>query len=118
MHSHLPGDRDARRCHRGSDPPPPPTAVPIGEEGAPTRRDRHLAMITERGRLAWEAATGYGQRALIETTMERHRVLIGPRLRARGFACQETGAAIGAAALNRMVAAGRPKSVRFPRVIA
>jgi hypothetical protein len=54
--------------------------VPNREEGAPTQRDRHLAMITERGRLAWQAATGYGQRALAETTMGRQKVLIGPRL--------------------------------------
>jgi hypothetical protein len=32
--------------------PPCSTAVPSGEEGAPTQRDRHLAMITEWGRLA------------------------------------------------------------------
>jgi hypothetical protein len=49
--------------------PPRSTAVPSGEEGAPTQRDRHLAMFTERGRLARQAATGCGQRALIETKM-------------------------------------------------
>src|SRR5271163_3906576 len=32
--------------------PPRSTAVPNGEQGAPTQRDRHLAMITEHGRLA------------------------------------------------------------------
>jgi hypothetical protein len=98
--------------------PPRSTAVPSGEKGAPTQRDRHLAMFTERGRLAWQAATGYGQGASVETTMGRYRVLIGPRLRARGFAAQQTEAAIGVAILNQMLAAGRPKSVRFPHVIA
>jgi hypothetical protein len=38
--------------------------------------------------------------------------LIGPRLRARGFAEQQTEVAIGAAVLNRMLVAGRPLSVR------
>jgi hypothetical protein len=75
-------------------------------------------VITERGRLAWQAATGYGQRALIETTMGRYKMLIGPRLRARGFAAQQTEAAIGVAVLNRMLAAGRPISVRCQPVIA
>ena len=51
--------------------PPRSTAVPSAEPGPPTQRDRHLSMITERGRLAWQAATDYGQRALIETTMGR-----------------------------------------------
>jgi transposase len=98
--------------------PPRSTAVPSGKPGSPTQRDRHLAMITERGRLAWQAATGYGQRALVETTMGRYKALIGPRLRARGFAAQQTEAAIGVAVLNRMLEAGRPKSIRYKRVIA
>jgi hypothetical protein len=33
--------------------PPRATAVPSGELDPPTQRDRHLAMIAERGRLAW-----------------------------------------------------------------
>ena len=92
--------------------PPRSTAVPSGELGAPTQRDGHLKMITEQGRLAWQVATGYGQRALVETTMGRYKALIGPRLRARGFVAQQTEAAIGVAVLNRMLAAGRPESVR------
>jgi transposase len=92
--------------------PPRATAVPSGEPGPPTQRDHHLAMIRERGRLAWQAATGYGQRSLVETTMGRYKALIGPRLRARGFAGQQTEPAIGLAVLNRMLSAGSPKSVR------
>jgi hypothetical protein len=98
--------------------PPRSTAVPGGEPGPPTQRDRHLKMITDQGRLAWQAATGYGQRSLVETTMGRYKSLIGPRLRARGFAAQQTEAAIGVAVLNRMLAAGRPDSVRSQRVAA
>ena len=44
--------------------------------------------------------------------MGRYEALIGPRLRARGFAAQQTEAAIGVAVLNRMLTAGRPESVR------
>jgi hypothetical protein len=97
--------------------PPRSTAVPSGEVGPPTQGDPHLKMITERGRLAWQVATDYGQRALIETTMGRYKALIGPRLRARGFAAQQTEAAIGVAALNRMLVAGRPTSVRSQAVV-
>ena len=74
-------------------------------------------MITDRGRLAWQATTGYGRRALIETTMGRYKALIGPRMRTRGFAAQKAEAAIGVAVLNLMLATGRPRSVRRPRVI-
>ena len=98
--------------------PPRSTAVPSGEPSPPTQRDRHLAMIAQRGRLAWQAATGYGQRALVETTMGRYKALIGPRLRARGFAAQQTEAAIGVAVLNRMLATGRPRSVRCRPAVA
>jgi hypothetical protein len=98
--------------------PPRSTAVSSGDPGSPTQRDRHLAMIAEQGRLAWQATTGYGQRSLVETTMGRYKSLIGPRLRARGFAAQQTEAAIGVAVLNLMLATGRPDSVRRQPVIA
>ncbi|MGD0106618.1 MAG: IS5 family transposase [Rhodopila sp.] len=77
--------------------PPRSTAVPSGEQGPPTQRDRHLAMIAEQGRLAWQIATDYGRRSLVKTTMGRYKTLIGPRLRGRGFAAQQTEAAIGVA---------------------
>jgi hypothetical protein len=98
--------------------PPRSTAVPSGEPDPPTQRDSHLVMIAEQGRLAWQATTGYGRRSLVETTMGRYKSLIGPRLRARGFAAQQTEAAIGVAVLNRMLATGRPDSIRRQLVIA
>jgi hypothetical protein len=97
--------------------PPRSTAVPSGEADPPTQRDRHLAMITDHGRLVWQAATDDGRRSLVETTMGRYKPLIGPRLRARGFAAQQTEAAIGVAVLNRMLVVGRPDSVRCQPVI-
>ena len=33
--------------------PPRSTAVPGGDPGLPTQRDRHLAMIAEQGRWSW-----------------------------------------------------------------
>jgi hypothetical protein len=50
--------------------------------------------------------------------MGRYKALIGPRLRVRGFAAQRTEAAIGVAVLNRMLAAGRPHSIRRQPIIA
>ncbi len=49
--------------------------------------------------------------------MGRYKMLIGPRLRDRRLATQQTEAAIGAVVLNRMLAAGHPKSVRRARVV-
>ena len=98
--------------------PPRSTALLNGEQGSFAQRDRHLEMITERGRLAWQKATDYGKRSLVETTMGRYKALTGPRLRARGFAARQTEAAIGVVVLNQMLAAGRPDSVRRTCVIA
>jgi hypothetical protein len=81
------------------------TAVPSDKLDSPTQRDRHLAMIAEQGRLAWQTSTDYGRRSSMETTMGRYKALIGPRLRARGLAAQQTEATISVAALNRMLAA-------------
>lgn len=43
--------------------PPRSTAVAGDEPGPIAQRVRHLEMITEQGRLAWQAATGYGRRS-------------------------------------------------------
>src|SRR3954469_16548953 len=92
--------------------PPRSTAVLSGEQGPLAQRDRHLEMITERGRLAWQKATDYGKRSLVETTMGRYKALIGPRLRARGFAAQQTEVAIGVAVLNQRLDALTPSVTR------
>jgi hypothetical protein len=68
--------------------PPCKTAVPRTEQSPSNPRDRHLEMINTKGRLVWQEATGYGQRALVETAMGRYKSLIGSRLRSRGFESQ------------------------------
>jgi len=49
------------------------------------QRDDHIASMQIDGRLKWQASTGYGKRALVETAMGRYKGVIGPRLRARSF---------------------------------
>ena len=92
--------------------PPRVTAVPEETTGPPCQRDRHLAMIQEKGRLFWQKAVGYGKRALVETMMACWKALIGFRLRSRSFAGQKTEAAIGVSVLNRLLSVARPHSVR------
>jgi hypothetical protein len=50
--------------------------------------------------------------------MGRYKALIRPRLRARGFAAQQTETAIGVEVLNQILVAGPPDSIRRMRVIA
>ena len=92
--------------------PPRANAVePAGDEFL-GQRDQHIAAINRDGRMKWQATTGYGKRALVETAMGRYKAIIGQRLRARSFHAQQTEVAIGCAVLNRMLACARPKSVR------
>jgi hypothetical protein len=92
--------------------PPRSNAVERPNAQASCQRDDHIASMHIDGRLKWQASTGYGKRALVETAMGRYQGVIGPRLRARSSVAQQTETAIGVAILNRMLACGRPKSVR------
>ena len=62
--------------------------------------------------MKWQASTGYGKRALVETAIGRYKSIIGRRLRARSFLAQQTEVALGCAVLNHMLGCARPKSVR------
>lgn len=98
--------------------PPRSNAVERPNAQASCQRDDHIASMQTDGRLKWQTSTGYGKRALIETAIGRYKGSIGPRLRAWSFLAQQTEAAIGVAILNRMLACGRPKSVRCKAPIA
>jgi len=91
--------------------PPRATAVVSDTtERAPTRRDRHIQMINERGRLGWQRAVQYGRRSLVEVAMLRYKVLIGRSLRARTLPAQKVEAKAACAVINRMTSLGMPTS--------
>ena len=52
-------------------------------ETAPTKRNRHLQLIAERGRMGWQRASGYNWRALVEADISRYKRVIGAALRSR-----------------------------------
>ena len=100
--------------------PPPDVIIPPRASAVPSTdgadnlhpRDRHIRLIAEKGRMAWQQATGYGRRNLVETAIGRYKQLIGPRLRARILVTQHGEAAIAIAALNRMIRIAKPLSLR------
>ncbi len=95
--------------------PPRSSAVPSDTaETAPTMRDRHLKIIAERGRMAWQMFAGYNWRALVEADISRFKRVIGNGLRSRTDRRQATEVAIAVNALNRMLEFGRPDYVRLP----
>ena len=66
--------------------PPRSSAVPSKTaESAPTQRDWHLQLRAERGRMAWQKATSYNRRALVEATIGRYKRVIGEALRSEKF---------------------------------
>ncbi len=90
--------------------PPPKTAVQSPQSALdPSIRDRHIAEIETKGRMAWQKSTGYNQRSRVETQMGRWKTVIGPKLKARNFDNQTTEAKIGVRVLNRMTELGRPE---------
>jgi hypothetical protein len=94
--------------------PPRANAVPSeAAETAPTRRDKHLRCIAERGRMGWQRASGYGWRALVEADISRWKRVIGDGLRFQTDGRQATEVAIAAEVLNRMLDLGRPEYVRI-----
>jgi hypothetical protein len=94
--------------------PPRSSAVPSDmAETAPTRRDRHLEVIAERGRMGWQKASGYNWRALVEADVSRWKRVIGDALRSRTDGRQVTEVTIAADVLNRMLELGRPEYVRI-----
>jgi Transposase DDE domain len=94
--------------------PPRATAVPSDTaETAPTRRDRHLHLIAEKGRMGWQKASGYNARARAEAAISRYKRVIGDGLRSRTDRRRATEVNVGGHALNRMLEFGRPTYVRI-----
>ncbi len=93
--------------------PPRASAVPSETaETAPTRRDRHLQRIAERGHMGWQRTSGYNYQALVEADIARWKRVVGDGLRSQTDQRQDTEVAIAANVLNRMLDLGRPEYVR------
>jgi IS5 family transposase len=109
------------RAIAGHQPDPPPdviippraSAVPSTEDAeAQSQRDRHIRLIAEKSRMAWQKATGYGRCSLAETAVGRYKGISGPKLRARILPAQQGEVAMAAEVLNRMIRAATPVSTR------
>ena len=95
--------------------PPRSSAVPSDTaQTTPTMRDRHLQIMTERGRMTWQKASGYNWRALVKADISRFKQVIGDGLRSRSDGRRATEVAIAANVLNQMLELGRPEYVGLP----
>ncbi len=94
--------------------PPRASAVPSdAAKTTPTQRDAHLRCIVERGRMAWQRASRYNTRALVEADVSRWKRVIRDGLGSQTGGRQATEMAIVASLLNRMLDLGRPNYVRI-----
>ena len=93
--------------------PPRSSAVPNATaQTMPMIRDRHLQVITERGRMAWQKAYGYNSRALVEADISRFKRVVRDGLRSRTGRRRATEAAIAVSVLNqRLNSDTRNKSI-------
>jgi hypothetical protein len=92
--------------------PPRSSSVVTTKSDCNTTRDRDVQLIVEKDRMAWQKATGYGRRSLVETAIGRYKHIIGSTLRARSTDGQGGEAAITVQVLNRMIRIAKPISVR------
>jgi len=95
--------------------PPRASAVPSATaQTARTMRDRHLQVIIKSGCMAWQKASGYHWRALVEADISRFKRVIGAGLRSHTDRRRATEVAIAVSVLNQMLELGRPEYVRLP----
>jgi hypothetical protein len=90
----------------------PPRSTAVSESSADATWG-HIQSLADKGRLGWQRETDYGKRAKAETAMSRYKRILGDHLHARKLSAQQAEAAIGVAAFNSMINAGRPDSVRI-----
>jgi hypothetical protein len=92
-------------------PPRRPATKSGAAEGPWAQRDRHVEMIDDVGRQAWQELVGYRQQARVEGTFLRYKRTLGCGLQARGLEAQTRESMIGCSILNRMLELGRSDSV-------
>jgi hypothetical protein len=94
---------------------PPRSSAVLSQtaETTPTQRDRHIEAIAKHGRIAWQKASGYNWRALVEADISRWKRVIGDGLRSQTEGRQASEVAIAVGVLNRMLELGRPEYVRI-----
>ncbi|MCW2242349.1 hypothetical protein M2351_007005 [Azospirillum canadense] len=93
-------------------PPRADAVLGATAETAPTQRDRHIQAIARNGRMGWQRASGYNERAKVEAAIGRYKQVIGDRLRAHSDEGRRTELVIAANLLNRMFGLARPSYVR------
>lgn len=70
------------------------------------QRKAHIEMNADKGRIAWQKATGYGQRSRGELQIGQFKQVIGPQLKSCKTETQTTQTMRGVTLMNRTTALG------------
>lgn len=88
---------------------PPRKGAQLAPTSTATReRNRNIRAQARLGKRTWHVASGYSKRSKVETTFSRYKAIVGPAMRAKGFASQRVEARIGCKMLNAFTALGMP----------
>jgi len=77
----------------------------------PKQRSDHVRYRNEHGRINWQKATGYNERALVEVAFYRYKRIFGGMMHSHNFENQKAEAYLACKALNVMTRLGMPKTV-------
>ena len=75
-------------------------------------RNRNIRSRARLGKRQWHTTSGYSRRSMVENTVYRYKVIIGPTTKARTLQGQRVEARVGCRILNTMTALGMPESHR------
>ncbi|WP_052709969.1 hypothetical protein [Azospirillum thiophilum] len=106
------GAYDRSGVYAGVAPPRSDAVFSEMADTTPTQRDRHIQMIAQTGRMAWQRTSGCNKRAGVESQIARWKSVLSEALRFHSDQTQATEVAIGVAVLNCMLDLGCPNSVR------
>jgi len=70
----------------------PPHKTAVLSAAGDTQRDRHIQVIAQQGRLAWQKITGYNLRNYAELAAQRYKRIFGNTIKARALPQQKTEA--------------------------
>ena len=91
---------------------PPIKGARVNKSGS-KNRNKTIRRIKKFGRRRWKKEAGYQRQGKVENAFFRYKKIIGPRMRSRIAETQETEAMLACNVLNKMLAAGRPDSVKI-----
>ena len=106
-------DSTGLKIHVGTLRKPPKQNAKVRPEVTVLReRNRNIRSRARLGKRQWHTKSGYSRRSLVENTIFRHKLLIGPTMRSRTLQGQRVEARVGCRILKTMAGLGMPESHR------